>query len=90
MEADVDWGKQTLIKMLLYNVMSGVSEAARLNIALGQRCWIRVRSEQSLSAKRRQGCGLEYSHLASGTNLIQLKLLEWRAAEGEKSEEMKP
>lgn len=37
METDVGWGKQTLIEMLLCNVMSGVFYAARLNIALGRR-----------------------------------------------------
>lgn len=59
METDGGRGKQTLIEKLLYNVMLGVSQAARLNIALGQHSWIQFRSEQSLSCE-------EYSHLALG------------------------
>ena len=60
--------------MLLYNVMSGFSYAARFNIALGQRSRMRVGSEQSLSVKRGEDVSLNTPIWLRGSNLIQLKL----------------
>ena len=90
METDVGWGKQTLIEMLLCNVMSGVFYTARLNIALGRHSWKQVRSEQSLSAQTGKDVGSDTPIWPRAPNLIQLKLSEQRAAEGEKRKEMNP
>lgn len=52
MDNDGGRDKQTLIEMLLYNVMSEVSYSARLKIALGQHFKMQGGSEQNYSAQR--------------------------------------